>query len=77
MEHSIVFKNGDSTEIEDAYANDQNLTMISKHGTHIACGEFKDPILISKSNNHRSNLFKIVIQFLQTNILKELKANYI
>jgi hypothetical protein len=33
MEHSIIFKNGDSTEIENAYSNDQNLTMISKHGT--------------------------------------------
>ena len=33
MEHSIIFKNGDSTEIENVYSNDQNLTMISKHGT--------------------------------------------
>ena len=32
MEHSIIFKNGDSTEIENVYSNDQNLTMISKHG---------------------------------------------
>ena len=33
IKHSIIFKNGDSTEIENAYANDQNLTMLSKHGS--------------------------------------------
>ena len=33
IEHSIIFKNGDSTEIENAYANDQNLTMLSRHGS--------------------------------------------